>query len=160
MTSITPHRFISTIKNSADYNSFYDSEYFKEYHFYERFDSNKPYQTGLFEHDYGKGKHTYQLKFYIVWLFKYVEGKGWESRFPLKYVIAEENISNDELKDLSKYCQCPDCKASKTASSWFNFTKHFTCQQHQHYDCIKVNETILVHQSGIDKAREAQQNIL
>src|ERR1700677_4161731 len=117
-----PPRFISTINKTANYNSFNDEEHFKEYHFWERYDpyNRKTYQTGLFEHDYGKGLCTYQMKFYTIWLFKYVNGKGWEPRFPLDYVVAEENISSKELHDLAKYCQCSNCTAS-----WFKYMTSF-----------------------------------
>lgn len=146
-----PPRFVSAINRAVNYNNFFDEDHFKEYHFWELYDPKKSYQTNLFEHDYGKGKRIYLLKFYTVWRFKYVNGKGWEPRFPTDYVVAEENISSKELQDLAKYCQCSNC----TASSWF---KTWFIKSHDH-DCLKIDETIHASQRGIDRAREAKREV-
>lgn len=146
-------RFISYITTKADYNSFCDTEHFKDYHFYEKFNPFESYKTDLFECDYGKGMHTYLLKHYTVNLYKNVMGKGYEYRYSIEYVIAEENISKNELDILSQFCKCFKCN-----SSWF---KWFDCKNYCNYnnqnECLKVNETIHAHQSSIDKARNARE---
>lgn len=74
--------------------TFKPEEYFKEYHFYEVYNENKTYIQEEFKAKYGTHKEsTYQYRLYHL-------GET------LKYVIAEEILTEKELTELSKYCQC------------------------------------------------------
>ena len=136
-----------------DYDSFRPTEYFKEYHFVENYDEMKIYPQGYFEHDYGKGIHTYIFNFYNMQLFKNIKDVESKWILDLKYAVAEEKISDEELNMLIPYCHCPICSAY-----WFNITKYFMCPYHE--GCLKVATPASAtnHQYIIDETRRAHQN--
>lgn len=115
---------------------FDEEKYFKEYHFWESYNPHKQYQTNDFIHDYGKGPHRYVLILHKISLKDYEQ---------LKYVVAKEYLEQNELNELSKYCQCSVCTAS-----FFSLAKYFThpCR----FECIK---SPFPTQYSINRARSA-----
>ena len=146
--SVPLRGFSSSVTTSCEFNKFNESDYFREYHFYEKYDSSKIYPQGKFEYDYGHGKHSYEHKLYTIFL--YTDIKKLKKEDKREYVIAEERVSEEELKELSKYCQCAICTAS-----WFNITRHFMCPCC--VGCLKIGEPSFAHQYGINKARKYKQ---
>jgi hypothetical protein len=70
------------------------SKRLKDYHYHEKFDHTKDYETDIFLWDYGHGKRMYQLC-----LLRFVAVNE-------RYVVAEELIPEDEMKKLREFCRC------------------------------------------------------
>ena len=92
-------------------STFKPEEYFSEYHFFEQLDINKEYTKGPFTAKYGNNEEsTYEYGLYTL------NGN-------LKYVVAKEVLSQEQLKELAKYCRCSYHTASR-----FNPFRYFICQ--------------------------------
>lgn len=80
----------------------------KTYDHYEEYDSEKEYEYNNYKHDYGFGEKNYEN---ILLSGNYYEEK--ELIDQKKFVVAKEIYSEEELKQLEKYCDCVTCKAEK-----------------------------------------------
>ena len=93
----------------TDLSKFKPEEYFKEYHYFEKYDENKNYTSEPFRKDFGNGEHTYTYNLYTL--------NGTE-----KYVIAKEELSESELKELGPNCRCP-----LHTAPWYSLLKYLMC---------------------------------
>ena len=134
---------LSNTYSVVDANTFDEKDTFKEYHHYEEYDPGKLYQDTVHEHDYGHGIHKYIYESYTIGLKK--DGEVTEKR---KYIIAVEQLSEDEIKQLSEYCQCQICIAK-----WYDISSYFRCRCC--YGCLKSNP----QQYQINRAREYMSRI-
>lgn len=123
----------------VDITQFKKSEYFSEYHHFEKYDENKIYQDAPFECDYGYGKHTYVYELYNVNLMN--NKKIIRTKY---YIVSEEKMNDDELQKLSKYCRCDVC-----TRKWYDITRLFMCSC-----CIGCLKSSFPQQYQINKARK------
>jgi hypothetical protein len=95
----------------TDLSQFDPSKFFEEYHYYEPFDATKTYPVERFRQDFGYGDHWYKYELYTI-----SDRNGQikdrsvsQNRDDLKdrsFIVAKEELSEEELKELSQYCQC------------------------------------------------------
>ncbi len=83
---------------SYDFSKFDETEYFKDFHYYEKYDESKQYTKENFETDYGKGLHTYLYKYYTINNLNDPDKK--------EFVVADEILSGEERIELIKHCNC------------------------------------------------------
>ena len=132
-------RFMSHISTwMKTLSSFDPTVYFSEYHFYEKYEKTKNYQSTEYEYDYGHGLHTYHLELYTI-TFE-------DTQESVSYALAKEKPTPEELKTLGKYCDCEYCKLK-----WYNVSKYFTCPC-----CVGCVKSIFPSQQSINKARKRQ----
>ncbi|AYV85540.1 MAG: hypothetical protein Satyrvirus22_4 [Satyrvirus sp.] len=131
--------FSCSILTYDNLSNFDPDAYFKEYHHHEAYDPTKEYQHQLYQMDYGKGMHTYENKLYTI--AHTVRGANISDQ---NYVIAEERLSEEDIKMLLPYCQC----AYHTKSS-FNPLKALTCQC-----CVGCIDSFFPQQYVINKTRD------
>lgn len=112
----------SVFVSNYDITKFNPNEYFKDYHYYEKYNANHEYNADIFKYDYknGWGELTYQ---YIKYVFSFV------NRSDQTYIVAERILTNDELIKLQPYCRCYNC-----SSMIFNPVRLFACS-----GCLKSN---------------------
>jgi hypothetical protein len=73
------------------------------------------YNEQSFQHDYGFGLRHYQYHKYTIYL---------SDDQKVEYVIADEQLTKDELEQLQPYCQCYVCSAE-----WYHvIAKYFSCR--------------------------------
>ena len=101
--------FLPGCYTTTDMSKFKPEKYFKEYHYFEKFDENKIYTSEPFKKDFGQGEHTYSYELYVL--------NGTE-----KFIIAKEYLSESDLKELVPFCRC-----SYHTAPWYNLLKHFIC---------------------------------
>lgn len=77
---------------------------FESYDYYEVYDEKKKYPKEKFTANYGKGEKTYLFT-------KWTTGNQ-DTSISKSYVLANEMITEEELVQLQKYCQCTRCTAS------------------------------------------------
>jgi hypothetical protein len=109
-TSYGRHFNLEDLKNSYDYA--------------ENYDSSKTYNTETFTENYIGSPYTYQFHLYV-------NGDN-------NFVVAHRIFTDDELKPLEQYCNCPYC-----SRSWYNLTRYCYCKCC--YGCI---------QAGVEYASE------
>jgi len=119
--------------------TFDEQKEFNEYHYFEQYDPTKTYESGVFDHDYGYGKHAYKYSLYSIFILE----NGIHSTTK-KFVVAIEYFTDDESRKLSEYCQCAICTAK-----WYNISKYFTCAC-----CIGCLKSGMAQQYQINKARK------
>lgn len=130
------NKFSSQIYATVDMSKFKPQEYFTEYHFYEPYDDNKNYNLEKFKTKYGDhDESTYRYKLYTL-------------NDNVKYVVAEETLSSEELDELAKYCRC-----SYHNMSWLNPLKLVTCPC-----CVGCLESAFPSQYVINASREYKKN--
>ena len=83
---------------------FNPSDYFKQYHHYEKRDETKEYSCESFDADYGRGKRKYRYHEKRVVI---IDEKG---RRPERWTLVEEILSKEELAILRPYCPCSMCR--------------------------------------------------
>lgn len=108
-----------------DIASFDPDKYFEDYDHFESYvqDSHLQYFNEPFEANYnGQEKRTYRHV-----LYKIGSNQG-----TLKFVVAEEILSDEERKKLGRYCRCEVCKMS-----FLKPAKYFTCAHC--FGCIKAD---------------------
>lgn len=131
--------------SSHTYTSVYNfrpNEYFSEFHFFELFDANKKYDKDKFKKKYGNhDESTYEYCLYKI--------NVRETNEDLKYVVANEVLSEEQRKELAKYCQC-----EYHTTSWFNPFKYITCQC-----CVGCLDSPFPRQYIIDKSRKYRDKI-
>lgn len=66
---------------------------------YEKYNPKKHYEKKEYKEDYGHGERTY---LHVLYEFGDTKRK--------RYVVAEEQISEEELSTLEKYCLCSRCE--------------------------------------------------
>ena len=104
--------------------------------YWEKYDENKEYVVDEYEYDYGKGMKNYLNVSYA---------ESFKSKD--KYVVAQEEYSESELRELEPYCSCYKC------SLWFfNPSKYLTCSCC--VGCIRAGPDY-ARKTIVDKAREA-----
>lgn len=117
---------------SCDYDTFDPEKFFAQYHYYEVYDSTKQYNDEPFQMDYGKGMHTYHYTLMEIRdlnrslsdevktvTIRPISEEGvvseetikievpyYDSSNDKKFVIAKEILSDEELEELKKYCNC------------------------------------------------------
>jgi hypothetical protein len=121
---------LSECYTSVDMNTFVPKEYFKEYHFFEKFDQNKNYTTESFKKDFGQGDHIYTYCLYTL-------------NGTIQYIVARE-FTGDNLKELIPYCRCPYHTAS-----WYNLSRFFICRC-----CVGCLDSPFPQQSIINASRK------
>ena len=123
---------VSNVSN----NNYNVQTLFREYDHYELYDSNKEYDKNKFQYDYGNGNKFYNFGLYII--------QFEESSEPINYVVAIEEVSDEELQKIAKYCQCTVC-----TSNWYNLSRYFTCSC-----CIGCLKSFFPQQYQINDARK------
>ena len=114
-----------------NYDTFHEEDYFRDLHYYEKYDPTKKYNGEYYEKDYGKGTNTYQCE---LWNLIYDENKK------LQYVVAMEQLTKDQRMQLVKYCKCNRCNAF----IWNKYNiEPFGCIKYENYP----------NQGIIDKAK-------
>ena len=93
--------------------------------------------------DVGKGTHTYSYISYTIGL----RNKDNEIEKEVKYIVAEEEPSEDELKELAPYCQCPI-----HTRAWYNLSRYFICGH-----CVGCLYSAAPRQWAINAARERKE---
>lgn len=126
------NRFNKETYTCLDMDNFNENDYFSEYPYFEIYDYNKNYEPEFF-HDYKK----YGIKKYISVLYE-IENINNKSEIK-KYVVHEEDITEEDLKELERYCQCENCKSGTI--------KLCSC-------CIGCLKSYPPSQSNINRARE------
>lgn len=124
----------------CDLSNFDAKNYFKEYHFFEEFEENKVYSPLLFQEDFGFGNLFYKYKIYEI--------KDEKSEKKKKFIIVEEQLQQEELNKLYKFCQCKYHKMS-----WFNPLKLCICRC-----CIGCLTSPFPQQYVINETRKFIQN--
>ena len=122
---------LSSSYTSIDLSKFKPEEYFKEYHYFEMFDENKEYISKPFKKDFGRGEHTYIYSLYNL--------NGIE-----KYIVAKEELSESELKELAPYCRC-----QYHIAVWYRLPKYFICPC-----CVGCIRSAFPQQCVINDARK------
>ena len=114
-----------------------NEDYLQSFHYYEKYDTTKIYDKDYFWKDFGHGLLRYQ---YTLVNFQNNE----------KFVVAEEQLTDEMLEPLKAYCQC-----DYHQTYWFNPIKYFICpccvgclEGGQHY----------ARQDIIDKTRKYMNN--
>ena len=107
---------LSCCYTERDLTKFNPAEYFEESHYFEEFDKDKEYNDKIFEKDFGFGERKYMYQLYII-RDKNEEGKS------KKYIIVEEQLSEDEIIELKPYCRCP-----YHVMNWYNPWRFMTCR--------------------------------
>lgn len=121
--------------------NFIPEEYFDEYHFSEPFDVNKTYEKNIFVKKYGdRDESTYEYCLYTV---------NNDQNQEHKYVVSREVLSEEQQRELAKYCQC-----LYHSYSWYNPFKYFTCRC-----CVGCLDSPFPQQYIINKAREYRDKI-
>lgn len=77
-----------------------DEEVLSQHHRFEKYDPLKDYKKKEYKEDYGHGERKYRN---VLYEFGNKE----------KHVVAEEQVSKEELLELEKYCECDRCKFDK-----------------------------------------------
>lgn len=131
--NITDIEIKSERATSVDLELFNPEEYFKDYPRFEIYDNKKKYNEYLYDYGYG-------IKKYIPVLYTLMDKN---SNMEKQYVIYEEEISDEDLKELKEYCRCENCKSGK-----INFC---SC-------CIGCFKSHMPSQFNINKAREYRKN--
>jgi len=111
-------KFDTLVGSYSDDPNFDPKKHFSEYHHFEEYDKTKEYQRGQFVATYRDNTpRTYKHILYNINFTK--DGQ----KYKKDYVVAEEVLSDDELKKLQKYCRCERCKLP-----WYSFIrKSFAC---------------------------------
>lgn len=116
----------------ADPKNFNPEEYFKDYHYFEVYDENKYYPQENFLAKYKNDEeHTYQYC-----LYRLSNGK--------QYVVAKEILSDEEKKELIKYCRC-----AVHSAPWYNILKRIMCSC-----CVGCIQTFNPSQAVINASRD------
>lgn len=113
-------------------NDITPQEYFSPYHFYEKYDDSKKYNTNVYTYDYGFGNHKYINEIYSG-------GQNFG-----KYIVAQEIIDGNEKDELLKYCQCLYHTTSR-----FSPFKYLICQC-----CVGCIDSINQDQNVINETRK------
>ena len=124
---------------TVNFDTFNSTSFFKEYHYHEAFDNSKNYTFNQFSKDFGYGTRTYLYKLYI---FK--NSMGFSKK--RKFITVHEKLSSDEMKQLSKYC---DCSYHKNTGLWNDLFR-----DNYKENCIYPNSTHF-SQNVIDRARHS-----
>lgn len=124
--------------NSTFYcvDTFNEKQIFEDYHYYELFDENKEYNTNEFEENYGKGINNYQFCKHIIRM----------DDVKKIYIVAEQQLTQDQVELYAPYCQCSKCTAP-----WYSSWTYCACC----YGCLKspfprqyvINKTINYYNS-------------
>lgn len=122
---------------SHDLSIFDPKEYFKEYPFYEEYNKDKIYDKEEFSKDFGFGEHTYEYSYYVI-------SDSVDHDQTKTYIVAKEILSEDEQRELAKYCECRYHELK-----WYNISKYFTCRC-----CVGCLDSPFPQQYTINKARE------
>ncbi len=127
-----------TIFTSQDFSKFDETEYFSDYHYFEKYDEAKQYTSENFETDFGKGLHTYLYKYYIIHNQNDVDKK--------EFIVANEVLSDEERMELIKHCNCQVHQAN-------SINRRVMCACC--YGCLAAGGSF-DRQHMIDSARERQ----
>ena len=114
-----------------DMTFFNPTEYFTDYHYFEKFDQTKEYNSETFKKDYGYGELNYK---YTLHLLNETE----------KYIVAVEDLSESDLKELIPYCRC-----SYHVMSWISPARLSVCKC-----CVGCLESHFPTQSVINDSRK------
>jgi len=127
---------MSTIFTNCNFNNFDADKYFKNYHYYEVFDETKHYIDTEFETDYGRGLHNYKFHQYVI--------SDKNSSDKKTFVVAKEQISDEECMELIPYYNCVRC-----STSMYKRISMCAC----YYGCLSAGKEY-AQQYIIDEARE------
>lgn len=103
---------LSLIKYCDDFD---ESRDLKDFHFHEKYDSQKEYPIEVFKFDYGYGNNLYEYK-----ILKIFTSKGETKEF----IIADILLERSEWKKMAKYCQCDKCR-----SPWYDIPSLLLCRK-------------------------------
>ena len=134
------HNFASITLTDCEFD---EKRYFKQYHFYERYDPSKRYDARLTT-DYGHNIHLYEHSTFNIAIWRKNEK---EVR---RYVVAVEQLSKEEKDALAPFCQCPLCRSPWIFIGMHLFFGGCPCC----YGCLAVEPTTTYNQRVIDQSRE------
>lgn len=101
-----------------------------EFHYNEIYDETKQYNVNIFKANYGCGLLNYKYSLIII------NNKD--------YIVAKEELDEDELSKLAPYCNCKYCN-----TFFLNPMKYFMCPC-----CVGCINSDFPRQEYIDLARE------
>ena len=104
----------------VDFSKFDPVKHFEDYHYYEVYDDSKDYTSDRFANDYGHGQHVYE---YYLHIFE--NRKGFSKK--KKFIVAYEVLTENEEKELRKYCDCEYHKKSIFARVMIGINTDYTC---------------------------------
>jgi len=97
---------------NSNFDTFNPDLFFKNFHHHEEFNNSKNYTFKSFSNDYGHGKREYA---YYLYIFK--NSTGFSKK--RKFIVVHEQLAIDELKQLSKYCNCDYHKDTSLSNQLF-----------------------------------------
>jgi hypothetical protein len=114
-----------------------ESSLTSSYHFFEKYDSQKPYGKDEFHHDFGHGTRRYTYS-----MITFGSGE--------KYVMVKEMLTQDEKDDLLHYCQCKSHYKQLLLGKC-------PCCKGEEYMCLGTHEP---SQINIDIAKRNKQSLI
>ena len=130
--------FDKSCYTTVDLSSFNPNEYFEEYHHWVEFNKDHTYDKKSFKAVYRDNtERTYEYTLYTV-------GDTNGVYIKRHFVVAEEQLSANDVKELKHYCQC-----IYHTSSWFNPLSYFICPC-----CVGCLHSEFPRQSVINETRE------
>lgn len=147
-----------------DINTFDPSKHYKDFHYYEEFDSEKEYLTGKFMANYENENLQYVFVKSTIKNPTDVDGLNDEEKTTKIYksltdtnvekkcyMVAVESLSEEERKKLIPYCTCELC-----AMSYFNLSRYTGCPCC--VGCLTVKDDYYTRQCMINRARNHMRN--
>lgn len=93
---------------------FVPETHFANEHWYEQYDPLREYESGEFDHDYGRGTLRYSLQCACI--------------NNVYYIVAKEVISREEIESLAEFCPCPICESAPyRLDMWLACSHCFGC---------------------------------
>ncbi len=149
--------FPEVLYRTKDLKKFIPDMYFNQFDYVEQYDEKKKYELGTFSARYRGGilKRYRNVLYVIHGGYDYVSTpeephvKTGKSRGELKFVVAREVLSVEEIERMKPYCQCNYHKQRR----WFDFGWLFTspiysgCLQTEFYTQETINRTRSLVQS-------------
>jgi len=140
---IKKNNFSSSAFTTRESSQFSPKVMFSSYHYYELYDPDKEYIVEPYIADYGHGNCSYINIKYTVSIFDGVDTDREFTRAHV-YIVAKEELTEDDQQILAQYCQC-DYHTAK----WYNPLKYFICKC-----CIGCLDSDSPQQHVINKTRE------
>ena len=134
-------------KYSGNFSIFEPEKYFKDYDFYEVYDSSKNYTSDRFFADYGHGKRIYE---YYKWVIE--NNNGFSKK--KKFIVAFEILSRDDRNELVKYCNCRYHKSNKFWQAMAGQARDDCVAEYGHYnpEMIKLARERMAEKASDDQS--------
>ena len=100
-------KFKSGYMGYEDSQTFNEAKHFSQFDHFERYDESKEYPLDVFDYDFGHGLHHYQYFVERIRLYHGTCDNFIEERI---YLVAEEKLTDTEVQEYAKYCQCHQCR--------------------------------------------------